>query len=93
MAILTQASQELFRRSPDERFETLQSLWQQCYERREASKDYWQPPELLRPRSYPGTVVLGLQDDRAHLGLQGLGMSAVPARQLIDAGRGQLGRQ
>ncbi len=39
MANLTQASRELFSRSPDERFESLDALWQHCQTQRELSRD------------------------------------------------------
>lgn len=64
MANLTQASQELFRRSADERFPTLVALWEDCHRRREESRELWQPSQTLRPRSYPGTLTLGLEEDR-----------------------------
>ena len=48
MTTLTDASQELFRRSPDERFESLQALWDHCFEQKQASRDCWVPPDQLR---------------------------------------------
>jgi hypothetical protein len=47
VANLTRASDELFRRSADERFETLQSLWEFCREQRRQSQDRWHAPGNL----------------------------------------------
>jgi hypothetical protein len=41
---LTAASNELFRRSPDECFETLEALSRHCAHKRENSVDRWHPP-------------------------------------------------
>src|SRR5438552_2172333 len=62
MPNLIQASQELFRRSPDERFSSLQALWDYCNGKKERAQDRWQLPQTLRPRSYPGTTVLDFGD-------------------------------
>jgi len=64
MAHLTQASEELFRRSPDERFSSLVALWEHCHQRKEESRELWQRSQTLQPRSYPGTVVLGVDAER-----------------------------
>lgn len=64
MPNLTQASQELFRRSPDECYPTLQALWEHCQQQKEQSGELWQPSQLLRPKPYPGALVLGFDDDR-----------------------------
>jgi len=50
MQSLRQAHDELFRRSPDESFPTLQALWDHCQLQKERSKDRWQLPELVKPR-------------------------------------------
>lgn len=49
MQNLTRASSELFRRSPDECFDSLISLYERCQQRRERSVDHWHPPQNLRP--------------------------------------------
>lgn len=61
MQTLTRASNELFRRSPDESFASLQALWEHCQRRRERSVEHWQPPQKLRPqvRDHRLTVDLG----------------------------------
>ena len=45
---LTKASEELFRRSPDERFESLEELLSHCVQQQESSAEYWQPTEGMR---------------------------------------------
>ena len=49
MTQLTRAHNELFRRSPDERFESLQALWDHCHRECEQSQDRWHPPQAIRP--------------------------------------------
>ena len=44
MANLLRASQELFRRTPDECFESLESLAAHCQRQQEQSRDTWRPP-------------------------------------------------
>jgi hypothetical protein len=65
MQNLTQASQELFSRSPDERFETLTDLVRHCREQKQASADRWLLPDAVRPE--PGgegvRLRLGLEND------------------------------
>lgn len=66
MVHLTQASQELFRRSPDERFESLPTLFAHCRARKKASEDLWKPPHQLQLQAgAEGTVVLQAGDDGA----------------------------
>lgn len=45
MATLKRAHQELFRRTPDECFDSFESLYQKCQSDRELSRDRWVPPE------------------------------------------------
>lgn len=47
MATLTRAHQELFRRTPDECFDSFDALYQRCRSDREQSKDLWVPPQDL----------------------------------------------
>jgi hypothetical protein len=47
MANLTRASQELFRRQPDERYDSLQSLYDFCREQKRASMDRWHAPSSI----------------------------------------------
>jgi hypothetical protein len=59
MTTLTEASPELFSRSPDERFESLQALWDHCFAEKQASRNCWVPPDQLRiqPNGRLGLVV------------------------------------
>jgi hypothetical protein len=47
---LTRASQELFRRTPDETFESLTALATYCRAKRDRSQDRWHPPAELTVR-------------------------------------------
>lgn len=47
MATLTRAHQELFRRKPDECFDSFESLYRRCQTDRELSEDQWVRPEDL----------------------------------------------
>ena len=51
---LTRASKELFRRTPDECFPSLDVLIQHCQWQREQSQEIWQPPKEI------GTQAIGL---------------------------------
>jgi hypothetical protein len=44
MANLTRAHQELFRRSPDETYSSVQALWDFCYHLKDSSVDRWASP-------------------------------------------------
>lgn len=47
MVNLTRASNELFSRSPDERYESLRSLWEFCNRQKQQSRDLWKAPREL----------------------------------------------
>lgn len=47
MATLTRANEELFRRNPDERFETMDDLTRFCRAQKERSTDRWHSPQSL----------------------------------------------
>jgi len=64
MQNLTRASNELFRRTPDESFPSLQALWEHCHKRRESSLDHWHPPQHLRPQVTNGDFALALGGDQ-----------------------------
>lgn len=49
MTNLTQAHNELFRRGPDECFDSLDALEAHCRCEREQSLDRWHLPQVLRP--------------------------------------------
>jgi hypothetical protein len=65
MQNLTAASAELFRRSPDEVFESLPSLHQHCASRRAGSLDRWHPPNELRARAGKGGLGFAVGDQAA----------------------------
>lgn len=67
MANLTRAHHELFRRSPDECFSSLDELWERCQKEKQFSIDRWQLPHTLQPRASDGTVNVTLGDDGAFL--------------------------
>ena len=56
METRTRASDELFRRGPDERFDSLQSLYDHCYATRTNSIDRWQPPQSIQPAPTGGRL-------------------------------------
>lgn len=60
MTNLTRASNELFRRSPDERFGSLRELAEHCQQERQFSSDCWQLPQSLTPRVSDGGVTIDL---------------------------------
>lgn len=64
MADLTRAHDELFRRQPDESWESLADLTLECIRQREASQDYWHPPTELVATS---DMTLCLGSDGAEL--------------------------
>lgn len=62
MVNLTRASRELFRRSPDERFQSLDELRAHCRNEKQFSSELWQLPQTMQPRSDGDTVLLTLGD-------------------------------
>ena len=69
MQNLTRAHDELFRRTPDESFETLPALWQHCHTEKEQSTDRWTPPQNLRPVAEGNRLVIDLADGNEPFGL------------------------
>ncbi len=65
MRTLDRAHQELFRRSPDECFPSLEELTAHCRQVREESCDRWHPPGRVRIESDAGKVIATLGDDGA----------------------------
>jgi hypothetical protein len=65
MVNLSQASWELFRRTPDECFDSLSALSQHCQSQKEASLDRWHPPQKLVPHTDAGDFRLALGNDGA----------------------------
>ena len=67
MPNLTYAHQELFRRSPDERFESLDALVRHCRTEKARCRDYWKAPQLLHPETQDEQLRLHLGGDGAFL--------------------------
>lgn len=63
---LTRASQELFRRTPDESFATLDDLWQNCQTQQERSRDLWEMPDDLEAFADGGRLSLRIGEDRKY---------------------------
>lgn len=51
MTNLTKAHEELYRRSPDETFASMQDLWDHCQRQRERSQDRWHIPSVISTRA------------------------------------------
>lgn len=67
MVQLNRAHNELFRRAPDERFESLQELSAFCQNEKQTSSDCWQIPRALQPRSSGGLVTVTADDQELQL--------------------------
>ena len=65
MANLTRASQELFRRSPDECFSSLDELRDHCRQERQFSADAWLLPQYLEPRVVEDSVCIRSEADES----------------------------
>ena len=65
MTNLTKANQELYRRSPDETFATMQALWEHCHRQREQSTDRWHPPNALSTRVDNHALLMNMGTDGA----------------------------
>lgn len=61
MANLTRANRELYRRGPDETFQSLQELHDHCRQERRYSTDIWQLPQTLLPQVHDGSLSLTLE--------------------------------
>jgi hypothetical protein len=66
MANLTHASRELFRRTPDERFASLDALTHFCRQQKEQSLDRWHLPQQLQLQPVDGELVLRAGSDGAY---------------------------
>src|SRR4051812_24858361 len=67
MVNLTRASHELFGRSPDERFASLNELSEHCDQEKRFSIECWQHPQSLAPQSSGDSVAVTLADERYQL--------------------------
>jgi histone H3/H4 len=62
---LTKAHDELYRRTPDETFDSMQALWDHCYRQRERSTDRWHAPSEIATRVENTALVVALGTDGA----------------------------
>lgn len=62
MQTLHDASQQLFERTDDERFDSFQALWEHCQQEKLDSRDRWVPPDELRTQTN-GRLALQMEDD------------------------------
>ncbi|MDA0282544.1 MAG: DUF932 domain-containing protein [Planctomycetota bacterium] len=67
MVQLNRAHNELFRRSPDERFASLQELSDFCHNEQRVSADCWQIPRAMKPRSSAGLVTVMADEQELQL--------------------------
>lgn len=67
MATLQRASQELFRRRPDECFPTLEAIREHCRRERQESQDRWHLPGSLQPLAQAGELQFAAGNDGAFL--------------------------
>ena len=67
MASLTKAHQELFRREPDECFDSFESLRSHCVDQRKKSIEHWHLPQQLAPHLSSGGLRFDLDGDRFRL--------------------------
>jgi hypothetical protein len=63
MTQLLRAHEQLFQRSPDEQFDSFDSLWQHCRRQREESTERWPLPAVVESKSKSGSLVLSLGSD------------------------------
>lgn len=65
MTALTRASRELFRRGPDEQFETFDALARHCQEQKDESQERWHAPAALKAQTAMSGLVLSAGGDGA----------------------------
>jgi hypothetical protein len=63
MVNLTDASRELFRRTPDERFSSLEMLHAHCLQERSSSIDRWRLPQEITPKPLNGSLLFDAGED------------------------------
>lgn len=63
MSNLMHAHHELFKRSPDEQFDSMESLFTHCEIERNNSRDIWRAPQDVRPRVQGESLILGAGSD------------------------------
>ena len=62
---LTKAQNELFRRTPDEAFPTLQALWEHCHRQKTESTDRWIAPREVSAKVWEDMLAVTLGTDGA----------------------------
>ncbi len=62
MTNLTDASTELFKRGPDECYDSLQSLWDKCYADKEAATDQYVDPMKVAPIVENDRLVINVEE-------------------------------
>ena len=67
MVCLTKAHHELFRREPDECFESLELLHRHCLDQREESIEHWHLPQRLTPSLNNGRLRFDLESEQFQL--------------------------
>lgn len=60
------ANQELFRRTPDECFATLDDLWQNCQTQKDRSQDLWEMPDDIEAFADGGPLALRIAETRTY---------------------------
>lgn len=63
MTHLTQAHEQLFRRNPDERFNSLSELWEHCHREKQESLTRWYAPVDVRTEPDNGHLTLVANDE------------------------------
>ncbi len=67
MQNLVKAHTEMFRRTPDECFPSIASLFEHCHQEKEGSETKWYPPSEVGAVSHEGTLALRSNGDIRHL--------------------------
>lgn len=65
--VLTRGNRELFRRTADDSFPSLDALWQHCHNQKSESQDLWERPESLAPVVTGSKLELGVGDSSFRL--------------------------
>jgi hypothetical protein len=63
MSTLTRAHEQLFRRAPDERFNTLSELWEHCHQEKQDSQTRWYAPADLKTEPDNGRLAILANDE------------------------------
>ena len=66
MVNLMKANRELFRRGPDECFESFADLRRHCFDRKEESAEHWFKPQTLMPLAKPDSMAIRFESGEEH---------------------------